>query len=332
MRRRASLVLVALAVFCAALAPLLRWYAYPRLAKIPPNQYQEVVLEAKDATLIDYLDGMKPKKVDKVTIVQTLKGNVEASRQIEASAGRDVVVWDTLSYIIGPDGRMVSQIPERYIFDAHTQDPVHATGEMVDGDPVKREGIEFKWPFFTEPRDYLYFDAQTRTSSPIHYVGPRTFKGMDVYYFEQTVPWTKVPMPKKMPIEGIDPTTLEATTGTSLWYTTKAMFWVDPVTGAPVNAEQEIQQEMRGGFAASAPDGRITAFAGHVKMREDYSDHTVALVKANRTMVLALHTYAPAGLAAGGLVLLGLALWLEARGRRRPPHDGPAPAAGPLSA
>ncbi|MGW1775763.1 DUF3068 domain-containing protein [Streptomyces sp. NPDC002104] len=322
MRRRASLVLLAVAVFCAALAPLLRWYAYPRLAKIPPNQYQEVVLEAKDATLIDYTAGMQPKKVDKVTIVQTLKGNVEASKEIEASAGKDVVVWDTLTHIMGPDGKMVSQIPERYIFDAHTQAPVHATGEAVDGDPVKREGIEFKWPFFTEPRDYLYFDQQTRTSSPIHYVGPRTFKGMDVYYYEQTVPWTKVSLPKKMPVD-MDSSTFEQTTGTSLWYTTKAMFWVDPVTGAPVNAEQEIQQEMRGGsIAGSAPDGKITVFAGHVKMREDYSDYTVALVKSNRTKVLALHTYAPIGLAAGGLALFGLALWLEARGRR-PRHEEP---------
>ncbi|MFF4365819.1 DUF3068 domain-containing protein [Streptomyces sp. NPDC001594] len=325
MRRRASLVLLAFAVFCAALAPLLRWYAYPRLAKIPANQYQAVVLEAKDATLLDYTGGMQPKKVDKVTIVQTLKGNVEASRQIEADAGKDVVVWDTLTYIAGPDGKMVSQIPERYIFDAHTQDPVHATGETVDGDPVKREGIEFKWPFFTEPRDYLYFDAQTRTSSPIHYVGPRTYRGMDVYYFEQTVPWTKVPMPKKMPIEGIDPATIEQTTGTTLWYTVKARFWVDPVTGAPVNAEQDIQQEMRGGIAASAPEGRLTAFAGHVAMREDYAQYTRDLVAANRTKVLALHTYAPAGLALAGLALLAAALWLEARGRRAPgvPVSGP---------
>ncbi len=322
MRRRASLVLLAVAVFCAALAPLLRWYAYPRLAKIPPSQYQEMVLEAKDATLIDYAT-MQPKKVSKVTIVQTLKGNVEESKAIEASAGKDVVVWDTLTHIMDPDGKMVSQIPERYIFDAHSQDPVHATGEAVDGDPVKREGIEFKWPFFTEPRDYLYFDQQTRTSSPIHYVGPRTFKGVDVYYFEQTVPWTKVGLPKKMPIEGIDPATFEQTTGTSLWYTTKAKFWVDPVTGAPVNAEQEIQQEMRGGsIAGSAPDGKLTVFAGHVKIREDYSDYTVDLVKSNRIMVLALHTYAPIGLAAGGLALFGLALLLEAR-TRRPEREGP---------
>lgn len=322
MRRRASLVLLAVAVFCAALGPLLRWYAYPRLAKIPPSQYQEMVLEAKDATLVDYAT-LQPKKVDKVTIVQTLKGNVEASKEIEASGGKDVVVWDTLTHIMDADGKTVSQIPERYIFDAHSQDPVHATGEAVDGDPVKRDGIEFKWPFFTEPRDYLYFDAQTRSSSPIHYVGPRKFKGMDVYYFEQTVPWTKVSLPKKMPIEGIDPATFEQSTGTSMWYSTKAMFWVDPVTGAPVNAEQEIQQEMRGGsIAGSAPDGKLTVFAGHVKIREDYSDYTVDLVKSNRIKVLALHTYAPIGLAAGGLALFGFALLLEARSRR-PEREGP---------
>ncbi|NEE15506.1 DUF3068 domain-containing protein, partial [Streptomyces sp. SID7499] len=117
MRRRAGLVLLAFAVFFAALSPLLRWYAFPRLAKVPPNQYQEVVLEASPATLLDY-STLKAEKVEKVTIVQTLKGNVEESERIERSAGRDVVVWDALSYIQGPDGKMVSEIPERYIFDA----------------------------------------------------------------------------------------------------------------------------------------------------------------------------------------------------------------------
>jgi hypothetical protein len=315
-RRRASLVLLSLAVFCTALAPLLRWWMYPGFAKIPPSQYQEVVLEAKPATLLDY-STLKPVKVPKITIVQTLKGNVERSEEIEAGAGRDVVVWDSLSHVIGPDGKMVSSIPERYIFDAHTQDPVHATGEMVDGDPVKREGIEFKWPFFTEPRDYLYFDAQTRTSAPIHYVGPRKFRGMDVYYFEQTIPWTKVPFPKKMPIPGFDASTIEKNMGTTRWYTTKRMFWVEPVTGAPVNGEEVHTEELRGGqLAAGAPDQRLVVFDGHVKMREDYIRHTLDLVAANRTKVLVLHTYAPVGLAATGAALLALALWLEARSRR----------------
>jgi hypothetical protein len=321
MRRRASLVLLSFAVLFAALAPVLRWYAFPRLAKIPPSQYQEMVLEARPATLLQY-DTMQAKRVEKVTIVQTLKGNVEESERIERDAGRDVVVWDSLSYVQGPDGKAVSQIPERYIFDAHTQAPVHATGESVDGDPVRREGIEFKWPFLTEKRDYAYFDAQTRTSAPIHYKGTRTFRGLEVYYFEQTVPWTKVPYPKRMPMPGIDATTLEKQTGTTRWYTTKRMFWVEPVTGAPVNGEEIHTEELRGGSLLGGRD-KVTAFSGHVKMREDYVDHTVALVSSNRTLVLLLVSHLPWTFLTLGAGLLALSLFLEARSRR---PDGEAAA------
>ncbi|WP_330267617.1 DUF3068 domain-containing protein [Streptomyces griseorubiginosus] len=322
MRRKTSLVLLALAVFFAALSPLLRWYAFPRLAKIPANQYQDMVLEAKDATLLDY-GSMTAKKVPKVTIVQTLKGDVAASEKIEKTAGKDVVVWDGLSYVQGPDGKMVSEIPERYIFDAHTQAPVHAPGEMVDGDRVKRTGIEFKWPFLTEKRDYEYFDAQTRTTNPIHYKGTRTFRGVEVYYFEQTIPWTKVPFPKTMPVKGITPETV-AKTGTTRWYTTVRKFWVEPLTGAPVYGEEIHKEELRGGTLLGGRE-KVTAFAGHVKMREDYIEHTVDLVKSNRLLVLLMTSYLPWGYLALGVLLLVLALWLEARSRRPAPAKAEQP-------
>ncbi|MFI6565570.1 DUF3068 domain-containing protein [Streptomyces sp. NPDC050534] len=325
MRRKASLVLLAFAVFFAALSPLLRWYAFPRLAKIPADQYQDMVLEAKGATLLDY-GTMKARKVSKVTIVQTLKGNVEAGKKIEKTAGRDVVVWDGLSYVQGPDGKMVSEIPERYIFDAHSQDPVHATGEMVDNDPVKRDGIEFKWPFLTQKRDYEYFDAQTRTTNPIHYKGTQNFRGLTVYYFEQTVPWTKVPFPKVMPVKGITPESV-AKTGTTRWYTTVRRFWVEPTTGAPVYGEEIHKEELRGGTLLGGRD-KVTAFAGHVKMREDYIEHTVALVKSNRTLVLLLASYLPWGFLVLGTLLLALSLWLEARSRR-PADPEPAETSAP---
>ncbi|MFF7880400.1 DUF3068 domain-containing protein [Streptomyces sp. NPDC007896] len=325
MRRKASLILLAFAVFFAALSPLLRWYAFPRLAKIPANQYQDMVLEAKDATLLDY-GTMQAKKVPKVTIVQTLKGNVEASDRIEKTAGRDVVVWDSLSYVQGPDGKMVSKLPERYIFDAHSQDPVHATGESVDGDPVTREGIEFKWPFHTEKRDYEYFDAQTRTSAPIHYKGTQSFRGVKVYYFEQTIPWTKVKFPKVMPVQGITAESV-AKTGTTRWYTTVRRFWVEPVTGAPVYGEEIHKEELRGGTLLGDRD-KVTAFAGHVKMREDYIKHTVALVKSNRTLILLLTSYLPWGFLVLGAALLSLSLYLEARSRR-PGDPAPTQAAEP---
>ncbi|MEU8542601.1 DUF3068 domain-containing protein [Streptomyces sp. NPDC048717] len=314
MRRRAALVLLSLAVFCAAMAPALRWYAFPRLARIPPNQYQVTVLEAKPATLLDYTT-LKARKVDKITIVQTLKGDAEAAKRVERATGRDVVVWDSLSYVAGPDGAMVSKIPERYVFDAHTQEPVHAAGETVDGDPVRREGIEFKWPFLTEKRDYQYFDAQTRTAAPIHYRGTRVFGGLEVYYFEQTVPWTEVPMPKAMPVKGITPEVL-AQTGLTRWYTTRRMFWVDPVTGAPVNGEEIHREELRGARALFGQD-TVTVFAGHVKMREDSVTEVVDLVRADRLKVLLLVSYLPWSLAGLALLLLALALRVEARSRTR---------------
>ncbi|MGW6392212.1 DUF3068 domain-containing protein [Streptomyces sp. NPDC055103] len=320
MRRRASLVLLALAVCCAAMAPTLRWYAFPRLAKIPPNQYQETVLEASPATLLNY-STLKSEKVQKLTIIQTLKGNVEESKRIERDAGRDVVVWDALAYITGPDGKMVSKIPERYIFDAHTQDPVHATGETVDGDPVRREGIEFKWPFLTEKRDYQYFDAQTRTSAPIHYKGTQNFRGLEVYYFEQTIPWTKVPMPKTMPVK-IPPEVI-ADSGLTRWYTTKRMFWIEPVTGAPVNGEEIHKEELRNARTLMGQD-TLTVFEGHVKMREDYVKSVGELVESNRLMVLMLVSYLPWSLTVLALALLALAFWLEARSRRTASPSAPS--------
>lgn len=330
MRRKASLILLAFAVFCTAMSPLMRWYAFPRLAKIPPSQYQEAVLEANNPTLIDY-GSMRAKKVDKVTIVQTLKGNVEASEKIEKSADRDVVVWDALSYVQDADGKMVSKVPERYIFDAHSQEPVHAKGEMVDGDAVKREGIEFKWPFLTEKRDYAYFDAQARVTKPIHYKGTQTFRGVEVYYFEQTIPWTKVPFPKTMPVKGITPKSL-AKTGTTRWYTTVRKFWVEPTTGAPVYGEEIQKNELRGGTLLGDRD-KVTVFEGHVKMREDYIRSTVDLVKSQRVLVLLLTSYLPWGFLGLGLLLLALSLWLEARSRRPgEPEATAAPEPEPVNA
>ncbi|MFM9698450.1 DUF3068 domain-containing protein [Streptomyces europaeiscabiei] len=330
MRRRAGLILLALAVFFTALSPLLRWYAFPNLARIPANQYQAMVLEAKDATLLDY-GTMTAKTVPEVTIVQTLKGNVEASEEIEKNTDRDVVVWDGLSYVQGPDGKMVSRIPERYIFDAHTQEPVHAKGEMVDGDPVKREGLEFKWPFLTEKRDYEYFDAQARITAPIHYKGTQDFRGVEVYYFEQTIPWTEVPFPRIMPVEGITRETV-AGTGTTRWYTTVRKFWVEPVTGAPVYGEEIHKEELRGG-ALLGDREKVTAFAGHVKMREDYIEHTVDLVKSQRLLVLLMTSYLPWGFLGLGILLLALSLYVEARGRRPgEPESSRPPASEPVNA
>lgn len=324
MHRRAGLVLVALAAFLAAFGPLLRWYDYPRVVEVPANQYQAVVLQAKDATLIDYATfSAVPHRT--VTIVQTLRGDSAAAAAEKKRTGRDVVVWDTLSYVVGTDGKMISSIPEVYVFDAHTQEPVHCCGESVDGDPVTRTGVEYKFPFDTQPRDYQYYDPQTRASAPIHYRGTQEYRGMQVYYFEQTIPWTRVDFPKTMPagMSGLTPAGIESA-GFQRWYTTVRKFWVDPVTGAPVNGEEQHREELR--FPASSGKAPVTVFSGDVKIRADYLAATAAQVKGQRQLVLALSSYLPWGAPGLGLALLGCALLLEWRERGRDrDRDRPLP-------
>jgi hypothetical protein len=129
-----------------------------------------------------------------------------------------------------------------------------------------------------------------------------------------------------MPVKGITPRSV-AKTDTTRWYTTVRRFWVEPVTGAPVYGEEIHKEELRGGTLLGGRD-KVTAFAGHVKMREDYIRHTVALVKSNRTLVLLMTSYLPWGFLVLGTLLLALSLWLEARSRR-PGDPEPAKAQEP---
>ncbi|WP_051943237.1 DUF3068 domain-containing protein [Streptacidiphilus rugosus] len=322
MRHRLSLVLVALAAFVAVLGVMLRVWVYPRVVAVPDNQYQAVVLEAKDATLIDY-SRMVGVPHQHVTIVQTLKGDAAAAQAEKRRTGRSVVVWDGLSYVLGNDGKRLSAIPEVYVFDARTQEPVHCCGESVDGDALSRIGVEYKFPFDTQPHDYQYFDPQTRASAPIHYKGRQKLDGLTVYYFEQTIPWTRVPFPKAMPENvAITPAQIDAL-GYQRWYTTVRKFWVDPVTGAPVDGEELHNEQLR--FPASSGMAPVTIFSGDVKIRPDFRASALALVKSQRTLVLMLSTYLPWGLPTLGVVLLGLAFVAEGRARRRARPLGSTP-------
>jgi hypothetical protein len=90
-----------------------------------------------------------------------------------------------------------------------------------------------------------------------------------------------------------------------------------------VYGEEIHKEELRGGTLLGDRD-KVTAFAGHVKMREDYIAHTVDLVKSQRLLVLLMTSYLPWGFLTLGVLLLALALYLEARSRR---PSGPAPTA-----
>lgn len=79
--------------------------------------------------------------------------------------------------------------------------------------------------------------------------------------------------------------------------------------------EEIHKEELRGGTLLGGRE-KVTAFAGHVKMREDHIRSTVDLVGSNRTLVLLMTSYLPWGFLVLGVLLLSVSLCLEARGRR----------------
>lgn len=64
---------------------------------------------------------------------------------------------------------------------------VAAPTGVDDSAPVGfvRDGMQYKFPFDTEQKDYPYFDASTFTTNPISFVGETTVGGIDAYEFRQ---------------------------------------------------------------------------------------------------------------------------------------------------
>ncbi|MGC0414916.1 DUF3068 domain-containing protein [Embleya sp. AB8] len=305
MRRKSSLILLVAAVFCVALAPLLREFVFPKLvakALAGEDAYRVVVLDANNATLLGAPEG--PGRA-KVTAIQTIRPNAKDSHG-------DTIVWDLNLAVLDSTGKVVSQLPERYAFDAATQIPKNCCGESVDAAPAAHTGLAYKWPFYTGKRDYNYYDAQAHAANVIGYQGTARRGGLETYRFEQQIPWTKIPMPRQLP-GGLDPIAIEKD-GAQLWYTATRKVWVEPVTGMPVYVEESRTEELRTTAPGADPNAKpvvTRVFDGTFTPRAGWSEQLIADAKSQRAKVRAVHDTIPLVLVGLGVVLFLVALGLQ---------------------
>ena len=131
-----------------------------------------------------------------------------------------------------------------------------------------REGLQYKFPFDTEQKDYPYFDASTFTTNPISFVGETTVGSVDAYEFRQELGpidmWSSIRDHFASISEGYDPA-VEATLASyrregmtaEQWgldgdpervvdmrrfYTNTRTVYVNPDTGQVVNGGENIYQ------------------------------------------------------------------------------------------
>jgi hypothetical protein len=235
--RKLSLVLIALGAFLIVLAPMVRWYAYPRLAVAPAAEKTVTTLVGPDATIFD-IQTLKDITTDLTTTVRTI-GDTRAADE----AGNGTVVYVNSTSTRSSDGVMRSRDVERIAFNQRTGEAVNCCGEFVSDTegvqtPIKHKGLVAIFPIPTEKKTYQFWDATLKTATPIKYTGKGTVEGVDVYIFENTTEPTKVGT-QEIPLNllGLDGT--DNVTADEM-YSVVRKLWVEPNTGVILKRSEQV--------------------------------------------------------------------------------------------
>jgi hypothetical protein len=231
MRRVLGLVLTGLGAFFLVLAVLLRFYLPGQVIKFPLNEYLVTTLTGHD---VSYFSAKQLKVVTGVSAKAT--GTVEGDVTAGSSS---TAVWNEFTSVQDlTNGAPIEYVTQRSAFDRRSGEIVNCCGAYVsvsNTPTVKghQSGLAFVWPLGTQKQTYQMFDPALARPEPFRYEGTATVDGMTTYKFvehitnqqftSQTLPGSLVGYP------GLPTVTLPE------YITETNTFWVDPVTGAPLD-------------------------------------------------------------------------------------------------
>jgi hypothetical protein len=175
-------------------------------------------------------------------------------------------------------------------------------------------GLNFKFPFGTEQKDYQVYDDNTGKAVTARYTGTETVNGIETYKFVQNIPDTKIDT-KSVPgsLVGAAGASVDA----ELYYRGVNTLWVEPVTGVEVKQQQQQHQELRTGTGAPT-----VVFDGTLAYNGKTIAQMVDQVDANKGKLEFLSSTGPLWLGIGGGVFILVAVYLLVRRR---PAAPPAP-------
>lgn len=273
MRYLIGLTIIGLGAFTLTAGVFLRLYIAPRLIAAPTDIYQVTRLRADNAT---YFDGaaVKTRTGATLTATSTVRGDVPSSRG-------DTAVWDSTTVIQDLTNNSTMDIrQQRVAFDRRTGQLTNCCGASVQGNTsVRQSGIGLFWPVNVERKTYQLFDIQTKRAWPIGYEGQDTIHGVRTYRFVQTIPATKVPDPvPAVPgnLLGLSGKAANKAIPVDRYYESRATYWIDPRTGAPLDQQQQVLSVLR---AKSGPGQLVVA---NMNLRLTPESQKLLLDKVNK--------------------------------------------------
>jgi hypothetical protein len=327
LRRIISFILLGIGVFAVALGMLLRFYAYPQLAKIPLDNESTSVAEGDGITalVIRTVNGAPSPEIRRnlsLTSTTYVTGDLT---QPEVKENGDVAVYIEATKTVDDATDIVVDASVREVcIDRHTNEAVApCEGQFIeteqgqkitaDRNTIQQPGLSFKFPFGTEQKDYSFYDLSVRKPVTARFDGQEVIQGLDTYRFVMTVPPTKVG-DEEVPGSLIGKKD-EPSVDTELYYQVKRTVWVEPETGIIVVGQQQGKQELVA--PDQEPGGGTTVFEGTLRFNDATINDNVTKAEDNKSK-LSLLTSWPVGMwVVGGMVIVIGGFMLTGRGRRR---------------
>lgn len=335
MRKIVGLVFVGLGVALIALAIALPSYVYPRIAKAPQEPNQLVEAQGQGVTVLlaqSVADGgIRVLQNQNVTVTRRVRGEVVANAP--KAEGDNLFYRLAFSTVVAgqPKGLLTAYV-EGGSFNGLTGLSNNCCGDYLrttDADPagqaIKHEGLQFKFPFDAQQKNYPFWDVNVKKAVTARYDGEETIKGLKTYRYVQ--PITDVVITQTDVPGSLLQLPEQATVKADRVYSTTRTLWVEPHSGAIIKGSEKVNQRLVfNGNEAPVIQGTIT-----------YTDKTVqANVDKYASSARGLWFVKTVGPLAGWilgvlLVLVGLALLLiRPKQNPGPRHeqtgeDAPAP-------
>lgn len=323
MRRGFGYVLVGLGAFLLVLAPLVKWYVTPRAqvanvrsgcdtkalcddgVSISPSTGTAAVLFDPGALATPGADPFR-RNVE-LTNVQRVKPDVQAS-----SGANNRTVYESFSQVLDPAGTVVDAGTERIAFNRVTSQMIDCCDANENGTPIEDfSGLNpFKFPFGAEKKTYKYFDGTLAQATPMEYKGTDTVQGLSVYKYEQVIEPTKY---AELDVPGALVGQPEVSTVTAgRYYANTRTVWVEPTTGIVVKGTEDQKQTLR----TDDVSDKVTLLEAKLGFTEENTTNAVQKAKDGASQLNLISTTIPLVGLIGGLVALGLGLWMVLGARK----------------
>ncbi len=303
MRRIIGLILAGLGGFFLVLALLLRFYIAGQVIKFPQNEYQIATLHADNAR---YFSAAQLRELSGITITATvtLRGDVEAGSSSTA-------VWDEFTAVKDvTNNANFDYTLLRGPFDRRSGVLTNCCGARLNNKSVHMSGQGFVWPFGAQKQTYMVFDTTLARSMPATYTGTATVDGLQTYrYVENVAPTQSGTQTLPGAFVGMKD---QSSVTLPEYYQSVNTFWVDPVTGGPVNVEERETLTLRDNSGIP----RLVLYQADLKFTPQSIKSFVDSDRNGKNKITLLTSILPLILLLAGLVLLAVGIVLSVLGRR----------------